>query len=52
MMLDAVAGSAPRRLSASGTSAPEMPLTAQLPIIASVTTTPSISACGESCDHA
>ena len=29
-MLDAVAGSAPRRCSVSGTSAPEMPLTTQL----------------------
>ena len=46
MMLEAVAGSAPRRFSTSGTTAPEMPDSQQLPIIAIITTSPSIVACG------
>src|ERR1700674_745384 len=52
MMLEAVAGSAPRRFRASGTKAPEMPLTAQLPIIARNTATPSMNACGDSWESA
>ena len=35
-MLDAVAGSAPKRLSVSGTSAPATPLMTQLQIIAAI----------------
>ena len=45
-MLDAVAGSAPNLCSVSGTSAPEMPLITQLPIIASQVITASFQALG------
>ena len=45
-MLEAVAGSAPSFLSVSGMSAPERPLTTQLPIIATITTKDRMSACG------
>lgn len=41
-MLEAVAGSKPRRFSVSGTRAPDNPLMTQLPIIASTTTNPSM----------
>ena len=44
-MLDAVAGSAPSRFSASGTAAPAMPDTAQLPAIAKNVIAASVHAC-------
>ena len=45
-MLEAVAGSKPRRFSVSGTRAPDRPLMTQLPIMARNTTNASIGACG------
>ncbi len=51
-MLEAVAGSAPRRLRASGITAPEMPLTTQLAVIAAITIRPSDGAAGLPCSWA
>jgi len=51
-MLEAVAGSVPKRLSVSGTMAPEMPLMVQAPTIARKTTIASTGACGECCELA
>lgn len=51
-MLEAVAGSAPIRCSAVGTSAPETPLTTQATIIARKVTNASVSACALPCIQA
>ena len=48
-MLDAVAGSAPKRFSVSGTMAPEIPLIVHAPVMARNPTIATPSARGEFC---
>ena len=48
-MLDAITGSAPSRLSVSGTSAPDTPPITQLPTMAKKTTAASIGAAARCC---
>ncbi len=48
-MLDAVAGSAPKRFRVSGIKAPEMPATVQLTVIATRTTRPISQGCASPC---